>query len=127
MPENGSARPQRARIIEEYKNLQDIASLPLPSLLPDLNPIEHLWDEPGRRVRNRDPAVSTLREVCKALLEEWGRLPRIKRMKLVTSIIKRCQIVIQQKDGYTQFKPEVADYCEPFRELCHQMLKVYAP
>ena len=69
--EDDNTKSQRARIIEEYKNLQNIASLPLPSLSPDLNPIEHLWDELGRRVRNWEPAVSTLRELHKALLEEW--------------------------------------------------------
>ena len=31
------ARPQCTRIIKEYKNQQNIASLPPPSLLPDLN------------------------------------------------------------------------------------------
>ena len=82
--QDDNARPQRARIIKEYKNLQNIASLPLPNLSSDLNSIEHLWDELGRCVRNREPAISTL-----ALLE-WGRLPRLKRMELVTSIIKRC-------------------------------------
>ena len=30
--QDDTARPQRARIFEEYKNLQNIASLPLPSL-----------------------------------------------------------------------------------------------
>ena len=30
-------------------------------------------------------------------------------------------------EGYTQHKPEVVDYCEPFREFLHQILKVYAP
>ena len=35
------------RIIQEYKNQQNIASLPPPSLLPDLNPIEHVWDKLG--------------------------------------------------------------------------------
>ena len=41
------ARPHCTRIIEEYKHRQNIASLPLPSLLPDLNPIEHVWDKLG--------------------------------------------------------------------------------
>ena len=41
------ARPHCTRIIEEYKNQQNIASLPWPSLLLDLNPIEHVWDKLG--------------------------------------------------------------------------------
>ena len=41
------ARPHLTRIIEEYKNQQNIASLPWPCLLPDLNPIEHVWDKLG--------------------------------------------------------------------------------
>ena len=41
------ARTHCTRIIEEYKNQQNIASLPQPSLLPDLNPIEHMWDKLG--------------------------------------------------------------------------------
>ena len=41
------ATPHCTRIIEEYKNQQNIASLPRPSLLPDLNPIIHLWDRLG--------------------------------------------------------------------------------
>ena len=39
------ARPHCTRIIEEYKNQQNIPSLPWPSLLLDLNPIEHEWDK----------------------------------------------------------------------------------
>ena len=39
------ARPHCTRIVEEYKNQQNIASLPMLSLLLDLNPIEHLWDK----------------------------------------------------------------------------------
>ena len=40
-----NARPHCARIIEEYKNQQNIASLPQPSLLPDLSPIEDKWNK----------------------------------------------------------------------------------
>ena len=39
------AIPHCTHIIEEYKNQQNIASLPRPSLLPDLNPIVHVWDK----------------------------------------------------------------------------------
>ena len=41
------ARPHCTRIIEEYKSQQNIASLPRLSLLPDFNPIEHVWDKLG--------------------------------------------------------------------------------
>ena len=38
--QDDNARPQRARIIEKYKNLQNIAMFPWPSLTPDLKPIK---------------------------------------------------------------------------------------
>ena len=44
---DGIARPHCSLIIEEYKNQQNIASLPRLRLLPDLNPIKHVWDKLG--------------------------------------------------------------------------------
>ena len=41
------ASPHCTRIIKDYKNQQNIVSLPRPSLLPDLNPIQHVWDKLG--------------------------------------------------------------------------------
>ena len=41
------ARPHCTRIIEKYKNQQNIASLPLPRLLLGLNHIKHAWDKFG--------------------------------------------------------------------------------
>ena len=46
------ARPRCTRIIMEYKNQQSIASLPRPSMLPDLNPIKHVSDKLSWRVLN---------------------------------------------------------------------------
>ena len=40
-------RPHCTHIIEECKNQQNIACLPRPSLLLDLNPIKHVWDKLG--------------------------------------------------------------------------------
>ena len=38
-------------------------------------------------------------------------------------MMKMCQVVILQCEGYTQHKPEAVDYCEPFRDFLHQILK----
>ena len=48
-------------------------------------------------------------------------------MHLMNLMMKMCQVVIRQCKGYTQHKPEVVDYYEPFRDFSHQILKVYAP
>ena len=45
----------------------------------------------------------------------------------VNLMMKMCQVVIRQCEGYTQHKPEVVDYYELFRDFLHQILKVYAP
>ena len=42
-------------------------------------------------------------------------------------MMEMCQFVIWQCEGYAQHKPEVVDYCEPFCDFLHQILKVYAP
>ena len=42
-------------------------------------------------------------------------------------MMKMWQVVIRQCEGYTQHKPEVVDYYEPFCDFLHQILKVYAP
>ena len=42
----------------------------------------------------------------------------------VNLMMKMCQDVIRQCDGYTQHTPEVVGYCEPFRDFLHHILKV---
>ena len=66
-------------------------------------------------------------EFCETLLHEWDRISRLERIHPVNLMMKMCQVVIRQCEGYTQHKLEVVDYYEPFRDSLHQILKVYAP
>ena len=45
VPRDDVARPHCTRIIEEYENQQNLARVSRLSLLPDLNPIKHVWDK----------------------------------------------------------------------------------
>ena len=40
----------------------------------------------------------------------------LKRIYPVNLMMKMCQVVIRQCEGYTQHKPEVVDYYEPLRD-----------
>ena len=48
---------------QDFLNHNYIRVLPWPALSPDLSQIEHLCDEPGRRVRHRQNPPETLQEL----------------------------------------------------------------
>ena len=62
-----NARPQVARICRQFLNRNNVNVLPWPAVSPDMNPIEHIWDYLGRKVRARGN-VHNPREV----VYNWG-------------------------------------------------------
>lgn len=75
--------------------------LPHPLHSPDLNPIEHLWEELDRRVKKR--AISNKPELKSALLEEWQKLGEETTKKLMHSMPRRLDAVIKQKGLPTKY------------------------
>ena len=58
------------RAIIALLQANQINVLPWPSLAQDLNPIEHIWDVIGQRVRSRVPL--NIRELERFVVEEWN-------------------------------------------------------
>ena len=71
-----NARPLVARICRQFLNRNNVNVLTWPAMSPDMNPIEHIWDYLGRKVRARGNAHN-LRDLEKALIQEWNNIPNI--------------------------------------------------
>ena len=52
-----NARPHRSRAVTSYLQSEAVTSVPWPTMSPDLNPIEQIWDIVGRFIQAREPPV----------------------------------------------------------------------
>ena len=97
-----NARLHRARIVVDYLN-NAVDTLPWPAKSPDLNPIEHLWDQLGRKVRERDQPVQNLQEMELAFVQAWNRIPLCRIRRLITSLRNSARDTISVNGGYTRY------------------------
>ena len=98
-----NARPHTARITVNNFTRLGIPVLPWPAKSPDLNPIEHLWDELERRLRARPVLPTTLQKLSAALDQEWAAIPQDKIRKLIYSMRSRCLDVVSANGGHTRY------------------------
>jgi hypothetical protein len=90
-----------AHVCQDFLNQNHIRVLPWPAFLPDLSPIEHLWDELGRRVRHRQNPPETLQELHDALVHEWNNIPQSFIQQLIGFMRRRCEAVVAARGGHT--------------------------
>ena len=70
---------------------------------PDLNPIEHVWDEFDRRVLARVNAPTNINELFTALQEEWDTMPAEVIRNVIRSMSTRCLTVVAAGGGHTPY------------------------
>lgn len=74
-----------------------------PARSPDLNPIEHIWEQLQSRVQARQVPPGTRVELRTALLEEWQAIPQQNIQNLISSMHRRCEAVIRVRGGNTDY------------------------
>uniref|UniRef100_A0A3B1KIJ0 Tc1-like transposase DDE domain-containing protein n=1 Tax=Astyanax mexicanus TaxID=7994 RepID=A0A3B1KIJ0_ASTMX len=74
-----------------------------PALSPDLNPIENLVDQLSRLVEARNSAPQNLNDLRAAHQEEWDAMPQQTISRLVNSMRRRCQAVIDAHGHMTSY------------------------
>ncbi|KAG2461409.1 TCB1 transposase, partial [Polypterus senegalus] len=89
------------KISKEWLQDNSVNVLEWPSQSPDLNPIEHLWNDLKMAVHRHFP--SNLVELERCCKEEWEKLAKDRCAKLVASYSKRLEAVIAAKGPSTKY------------------------
>ena len=98
-----NAHPHTANATTTHLRNLGIPVMQWPAISPDLNPIEHIWDELERRMRARQIPPTNLPDLRVALTEEWQAIPQQRINKVINSMRKRCQAVINANGGHIRY------------------------
>ena len=85
-----NALPHRGRVVNEFVRQFNIRRLDWPVNSPYLNPIEHIWDELGRRVYRHNPP-QTLVQLRQRLIQEWNNIHK----KQSEDVFRACVSVVK--------------------------------
>ena len=75
------------------KAISCVEELDWPAQSPDLNPIEHLWDELEGRLQARPNHQTSVPDLTNALVAEWKQVPAAMFQHLVDSLRRRVEAV----------------------------------
>lgn len=98
-----NARPHAAAQVQHYCEEVGIRTMNWPARSPDLNPIEHVWDNLKRAVYARNPSPTTVAALRTALSEEWDNIPQDLLKTLIKSMRNRLESVIRARGGNTPY------------------------
>ncbi|KAK3525642.1 hypothetical protein QTP70_002551 [Hemibagrus guttatus] len=93
----------KARSIKTWMSEFGVEELDWPAQSPDLNLIEHLWDELERRLRARPSRPTSVPDLTNVFLVEWSKIPINTLLNLVESVPRRVEAVIAAKGGTTPY------------------------
>jgi len=101
--QDDNARPHRARAVNAFLHQAGINRMPWPANSPDLNPIEHVWAELGRRIRDNHPPAANRQQLLDWLQQEWNAIPQAFLARLVNSMRQRCIDCVAANGGHTRY------------------------
>ena len=101
--QHDNARPHRARVFHCVFNQNNVNVLPWPANSPDLSPIEHVWCEMERRLRQLPQQPKDLWQLARTLIRVWNDIPQDFHTHVIGSVRRRCTAVINACGGHTWY------------------------
>ncbi len=90
-----------AKGTKSWFNDHGVTVLDWPANSPDLNPIENLWGIVKRKMRDTRP--NNADDLKAAIKETWASIPPQQCHKLITSMPRRIEAVIEAKGAPTKY------------------------
>ncbi|KAK7107686.1 hypothetical protein V1264_015566 [Littorina saxatilis] len=101
--QDDNATPHRARLVNDYIQQTGVVRMDFPACSPDMNPIEHVWDELDRQVRANHQPPRNLQQLLQMLQQEWQAIPQAFFTKLMNSMRSRCGELERKRGGHTHY------------------------
>jgi len=90
-----------SKYVKQWFQCKKVQTLEWPSQSPDLNPIENLWDDIGRKVGQTKH--SSKADLLQDLKSYWSQIPKATLESLIDSMPRRCSAVIKSKGYATKY------------------------
>jgi transposase len=91
----------RSKICKKWKEENEVTVLPWPSMSPDQNPIENVWQL--MKIKISKKKINTTSRLKAELTKEWGQLSNELAEKLICSMKKRVAALIEAGGDYTMY------------------------
>ena len=93
----------KCTLTQNFLQANGINVIDWPAMSADMSPIEHVWDELGRRVRNRVPPPANVAQPSQMFIQEWNNSPQLRIQNVIQSMCHRCQAWILANDGHNRY------------------------
>jgi hypothetical protein len=98
-----NAPPHTARDTAAFLDQQDVEVMDWPARSPDMNPIEHVWDQMSVWIRDMDDPPSTVAELQNAVRQAWAAVRPGRVRTLVESMPRRVRALMAARGGHTRY------------------------
>ena len=93
----------RSKVAEEWFQAKNVKRLPWAPSSPDMNIIEHVWDQSDALVRARNPLPRNKEEMWVALQKEWANFPLEALNTLYESMPRRVAALLKARGNHTKY------------------------
>ncbi|KAJ1041381.1 hypothetical protein NDA11_007807 [Ustilago hordei] len=98
-----NACPHTAKVTKEYLEEVKLNVLPWPAMSPDLNPIEHVWQQLKKQLYQQRYTINNKAQLIAAINRFWATFPKESVQALIKLMPRRLQAVRVAKGGHTKY------------------------